>query len=295
MLPKEEFATFAFEFTPTGSSKCVLLKPLFQTRNMADGGRSSEGPVPMQGPRQDYGPLPDFVLNWGNSVQRPPYLPEKYDDRIPSAFIFAFPFHPLTGAEGWFYVVPKGCTHCQKLKQRCDRGSPCGRCSCSGNNCVRVGEKWDELPGVKISKSGNTKMDPVRSYRGGSHSAPPVPRTVGGRTLRSQQETPSYIEAQISSPEVPLRPKIRSKKRAPLDDPFIHHFQQKKSRTQLHEKPKFRRGPKRVVSAPVPQTISFCAPIGETLLQWVPSIWGRIWPADFHDSRYTVRGRCPPA
>ncbi len=215
---------------------------------MADEEGAPEVSTPQEGETiPNFGPLPDFVVRWGHSVQRPRNLPEDYDKRINPADIFVFPRDPTTGADKWFYVVPKGCTKCQRLRQRCNRGSPCDRCARSGTPCIKLSNGWDELPLTKIIKktSKSAASRPKTPSLSAPHASEPASRNAGGRTLRQQNVRPSYVEPQhLSSP--PQVTRFAPKKRPSLDGAFVSA---KKPKALVRDKAVGR--PKRTASAPV--------------------------------------------
>ena len=107
-------------------------------------------------PNEHHGePLPDYTKTWGPNLYRPPMLPDHHDTRIDSAHIFVFTVHPITGIERDFYVTPKPCDYCAKVRQVCSRTRPhCHRCSLHPEKFVEcvVEEGWVRLPGPKCQK-----------------------------------------------------------------------------------------------------------------------------------------------
>lgn len=100
-------------------------------------------------------PLPEYTRAWGTHLRRPDSLPPNYDTRIDPAHIFLFSVHPITGIKRDFYVTPKPCEYCAKIRQVCSRTRPlCHRCAVSGDNTriCSVEEGWVKLPGPKCEK-----------------------------------------------------------------------------------------------------------------------------------------------
>jgi len=100
-------------------------------------------------------PLPDYTKSWGPNLHRPLKLPEQYDTRIDPRHIFVFTVHPITGIERDFYVTPKPCDYCAKVRQICSRTRPfCARCGAhteKARSCA-MEEGWVRLPGPKCAK-----------------------------------------------------------------------------------------------------------------------------------------------
>ncbi|GJE93213.1 Zn(II)2Cys6 transcription factor [Phanerochaete sordida] len=100
-------------------------------------------------------PLPEYTRSWGPHLCRPPQLPEHYDTRIDPNHIFLFAVHPITGIKRDFYVTPKPCEYCAKIRQVCSRSRPsCQRCAVSGDpdRVCHVEAGWVKLPGPKCEK-----------------------------------------------------------------------------------------------------------------------------------------------
>ncbi|KAI0085768.1 hypothetical protein BDY19DRAFT_391256 [Irpex rosettiformis] len=99
-------------------------------------------------------PLPEYTKDWGPHLFRPTKLPDNYDTRIDPAHIFVFTVHPITGIQRDFYVTPKPCDYCAKVRQLCSRTRPhCLRCRARENagQCV-FEDGWVRLPGPKCAK-----------------------------------------------------------------------------------------------------------------------------------------------
>ncbi|KAI0825740.1 hypothetical protein BC629DRAFT_19897 [Irpex lacteus] len=98
-------------------------------------------------------PLPEYTKNWGPHLYRPAKLPDNYDTRIDPAHIFVFTVHPITGIQRDFYVTPKPCDYCAKVRQLCSRTRPhCGRCGAREERQCVFEEGWVRLPGPKCLK-----------------------------------------------------------------------------------------------------------------------------------------------
>ena len=100
-------------------------------------------------------PLPHYTVTWGPHLRRPTKLPDNYDTRIDPNHIFVFAVHPITGIKRDFYVTPKPCEYCAKIRQVCSRSRPfCHRCTISGDphRVCRVEDGWVKLPGPKCEK-----------------------------------------------------------------------------------------------------------------------------------------------
>ncbi|KAI0792200.1 hypothetical protein C8Q75DRAFT_624563 [Abortiporus biennis] len=165
-------------------------------------------------------PIPDFVVDWGHDARRPEKLPEFYDTRIEPAHIYVFPRHPDSGQEGDFYVVSKACTHCKRLRQRCNRGRPyCDRCYSTRHPCVPHASGWDELPRPKGDRPRLAKIDGVKKVGPVPKNAEPGPSvTIGGKTLRARQGGESESASTSKSTGRPRRSDkqpLKVKKREP--------------------------------------------------------------------------------
>lgn len=143
----------------------------------------------------DQEPLPDYTKSWGPNLYRPKKLPENYDTRIDPAHIFVFTVHPVTGIERDFFVTPKPCDYCAKVRQICSRSKPhCQRCAVNADNiraCV-VEEGWVRLPGPKCVKpkrklpqesEGETKAS-KKSKKSTSSPVTPVGGEKASRSVR---------------------------------------------------------------------------------------------------------------
>lgn len=100
-------------------------------------------------------PLPEYTRSWGAHLRRPTTLPEHYDTRIDPNHIFVFAVHPITGIKRDFFVTPKPCEYCAKIRQVCSRSRPsCQRCTTSGDpdRVCHVEDGWVKLPGPKCEK-----------------------------------------------------------------------------------------------------------------------------------------------
>ena len=134
-------------------------------------------------------PLPDYTRSWGAHLRRPSQLPEHYDTRIDPSHIFLFAVHPVTGIKRDFYVTPKPCEYCAKIRQVCSRSRPsCQRCAISGDpdRVCRVEAGWVKLPGPKCEKPKLQKRSTtlaLRAKAGGRSSSPLDTIPIRTRTI----------------------------------------------------------------------------------------------------------------
>lgn len=169
-------------------------------------------------------PLPDYTRSWGDQLRRPTKLPDHYDTRIDPNHIFLFAVHPVTGIERDFYVTPKPCEYCARIRQVCSRSRPsCQRCTISGDpdRVCHVEDGWVKLPGPKCEKPKLQKRPMVRlggktvGTRGSSPSgtvpAPKRTRTIAphpiDESLSSLSSTPTLSNSNHYEPmSIPKKP-----------------------------------------------------------------------------------------
>ncbi|KAI0698362.1 hypothetical protein BC835DRAFT_1413137 [Cytidiella melzeri] len=158
-----------FEATKLDNSTVPLPTASTSAANASSSSSSSpEGVLQRQ-------PLPDYTTSWGPHLHRPSKFPDNYDTRIDPAHIFVFTVHPITGIERDFYVTPKPCDYCAKVRQLCSRTRPqCSRCGSRDNGRVCVFEEgWVRLPGPKCMKVKRKS----EGGEGGALKKPKKPRT----------------------------------------------------------------------------------------------------------------------
>ncbi|EKM50058.1 uncharacterized protein PHACADRAFT_153372, partial [Phanerochaete carnosa HHB-10118-sp] len=172
-------------------------------------------------------PLPEYTRSWGPHLRRPPQLPHQYDTRIDPNHIFLFAVHPITGIKRDFYVTPKPCEYCAKIRQVCSRSRPsCQRCAVSGDpdRVCHVEDGWVKLPGPKCEKpklqkrTANASRDEKQAKaRSSTSDSMPVPKRA--RTLAphpfdeslsplSSTPTPSVQYEPMPLPKKPLPKRV---------------------------------------------------------------------------------------
>ncbi|KAI0091633.1 hypothetical protein BDY19DRAFT_637209 [Irpex rosettiformis] len=134
-------------------------------------------------------PLPEYTRAWGPDIRRPSELPANFDRRIDPAHIFVFSRHPVTGIEKDYYVTPRPCSYCTKIRQVCSRSRPlCRRCSVSGDphRVCEWEDGWVKLPGprcpkpkLKTAGSGG-KEGKASSGKKKTRTLAPTPLASGG-------------------------------------------------------------------------------------------------------------------
>lgn len=159
---------------------------------LSDDNHNSHDQDLSQYPFQDFDPslpLPSYTQSWGHFLRRPTKLPDNYDTRIDPNHIFVFAVHPITGIKRDFYVTPKPCEYCAKIRQVCSRSRPfCHRCTISGDphRVCRVEDGWVKLPGPKCEKPKlQKKLLGPKTATLPSSSSPPssVPVAKRARTI----------------------------------------------------------------------------------------------------------------
>lgn len=167
-------------------------------------------------------PLPEYTHSWGPHLRRPSQLPEHYDTRIDPNHIFLFAVHPITGIRRDFYVTPKPCEYCAKIRQVCSRSRPsCQRCAVSGDpdRVCHVEDGWVKLPGPKCEKPKLQKRTPTAGKEGKqakarSSASDSMPASKRARTIAphpfdeslsplSSTPTPSNHYEPMSLPKKP--------------------------------------------------------------------------------------------
>lgn len=150
-------------------------------------------------------PLPEYTRSWGAHLRRPAALPEHYDTRIDPNHIFLFAVHPITGIKRDFFVTPKPCEYCAKIRQVCSRSRPsCQRCRLSGDpdRVCHVEDGWVKLPGPKCEKPKLQKRPPPMVLQGGDGKSAKVRSSTSDNMpgpKRARTIAPHPFEDSLSS------------------------------------------------------------------------------------------------
>ena len=162
-------------------------------------------------------PLPEYTRSWGPHLRRPTRLPDEYDTRIDPTHIFVFSKHPITGIEKDFYVTPKSCEYCAKIRQVCSRSRPlCQRCACAATavRTCTVEDGWVRLPGPKCKKFKLRVAKTAESECGASGSRSIPPRKARAIATTLQQDPGLNVRKRQSATHLPQVEPSKKKFRA---------------------------------------------------------------------------------
>lgn len=178
-----------------------------------DDSQDNEEELPIYPPYDPTLPLPEYTRAWGWSefLRRPAQLPDEYDKRIDPMHIYVFTTHPITGIQKPYYVTPKPCDYCIKIRQVCSRTRPlCQRCvgtNGPARSCV-MDEGFMKLPPPRCSKPNMKKK-----ARGDDKAVPKKARAIAPTPQRGGGAKTKTVSPPTRPPqEVSVEPQAKKRR-----------------------------------------------------------------------------------